>query len=200
MIHIKLNKIVLAVSIISLLVISLSLLGSEHFDLLTTAPGIMHTHQYWRWLSCNFVHFGWAHCLIDVVGFWLVSAALFDQCSLKKFLAILLFCCLAVGVGISIISPEINYAGLSGCIHGLFIAGCFYATKFGVWERALVFLIVSGKIITEQLPGYDINPMHNFMPVIIAIDAHLIGAVAGLVFVALDKIQYKIRLLKSNKQ
>jgi rhomboid family GlyGly-CTERM serine protease len=158
----------------------------------------MSHHEYWRWLTCNFVHFGWAHSIMDSLGFLLVSLALFYQVSVKKFLGLLLFCSLAVGIFIPILSPEVlYYAGLSGAIHGLLIAGCFYASDFPVWKRAIVFVITTGKIIQEQLPGYDTNPLHNLMPVAVAIDAHLIGAIAGLVFFLLDK--FYMQLLQRQK-
>jgi rhomboid family GlyGly-CTERM serine protease len=195
----RFNLIVLTVSIITILVLALSLLDKTYFDLLTTSPRIMSHHEYWRWLTCNFVHFGWAHSIIDILGFLLVSLALFYQVSVKKFLGLLLFCSLAVGIFISILSPEVlYYAGLSGAIHGLFIAGCFYARDFPVWKRAIVFIITTGKIIQEQLPGYDTNPLHNLMPVAVAIDAHLIGAIAGLVFFLLDK--FYMQLLHRQKR
>lgn len=188
MAHFRFNSIVITVSLITLLVLLLSLLDPIYFSLLTTSPNIMSHHEYWRWLTCNFVHFGWAHSLIDALGFALVSIALFYSIPIKRYLALLLFCCLAVGIFISILSPDIlYYAGLSGAIHGLLIAGCLYAADFPIWTRLLVLIITTGKILQEQLPGYDINPVNNLMPVPVAIDAHLIGAIAGLIFFLLDK-------------
>jgi len=183
----RFNSLILSVSLITLLVLGLSLLDKTHFDLLTTSPRIMSHHEYWRWLTSNFVHFGWAHSIVDALGFALVSIVFFYSISTKRYLGLLLFCCLAVGIFISILSPDIlYYAGLSGAIHGLLIAGCFYATHFPLWKRLIILIITIGKILQEQLPGYDINPVANIMPVPIAIDAHLIGAIAGLLFFLLD--------------
>lgn len=188
MAYFRFNSIVIAVSLITILVLLLPFLDKSYFDLFTTSPHIMSANQYWRWLTCNFVHFGWVHAVMDAIGFALVSLMLFYFVSIKRYLSLLLFCCLAVGIFISVLSPDIlYYAGLSGAIHGLLIAGCFYATNFPVWKRLLVFIITIGKIFQEQLPGFEINPVNNFMPVPIAVDAHLIGAIAGLAFFCLDK-------------
>lgn len=179
--------------LIILIVISLNFLDSSHHALLTTSPNIFTQHQYWRWLSCNFVHYGWAHSLIDILGFLIFTLLLLDRISTTKFLCLLFFCSMAVGVFMSILSPILYYAGLSGVIHGLIIAGCFYAHHHPIWKRIIVLVITAGKILQEQLPGYDINPINNVMPVVIAIDSHLIGAIAGFLFILLDKFFSHIR-------
>lgn len=185
----------LTVSLISILILLLTFLDPQQFQQLTTYPGILENREYWRWLSCNFVHFGWMHSLMNLIGFLLASLILFYFFPVKKFLLLLLFCCLIVGIGISVISPEMQYAGFSGTIHGLLIAGCFYATEHPVWKRVVVFIGVVVKIIDEQFFTHDLNPMHNFLPVPVAIDAHLLGALAGLSFVFLDKILQQLKLL-----
>ncbi len=189
----RINPIVIPVSLLTFLALLLPSLDQSYLKQLTTSPNTLSDYEYWRWLTCNFVHFGWAHAIMDAIGFALVSLAFFYFISIQRYLCLLLFCCLAVGTLISVLSPDIlYYAGLSGAIHGLLVAGCFYATHFPVWKRLLVFIITTGKILQEQLPGFDINPTNNFMPVSIAVDAHLIGAVAGLIFFWLDKTLSRI--------
>ncbi len=132
---------------------------------------------------------------MNLIGFLLTSLILFYFFPVKKFLLLLLFCCLIVGTGIFIISPEMQYAGFSGTIHGLLIAGCFYAKEHPVWKRIVVFIGVVIKIIDEQLFTNDLNLLHSFLPVPVAIDAHLLGALAGLSFVLLDKMLQQLTLL-----
>jgi rhomboid family GlyGly-CTERM serine protease len=189
MTRLKLNATVISISLITLLVLSLALLDQRYFILLTTSPNTLSHFEYWRWLTCNFVHFGWAHTLIDTLGYALVSLILFYSVSVKRYLALVVFCSLAIGMFISVVDPQIDYyAGLSGVIHGLLIAGCFYATDFPLWKRLLVLFFTLAKLVQEQLPGFDINPVTNLMPVPIAVDAHLIGAIAGLIFIGFDKL------------
>lgn len=82
------------------------------------------------------------------------------------------------------------YAGLSGVIHGFLIAGCFYAIDQPYWKRTLVLLITIGKIIQEQLPGYQANELQSLLPVPVAVDAHLLGAIGGFIFVIIDNILF----------
>lgn len=172
------------------LVIALSILFLSFFNnsLLTTSPFIIENREYWRWFTANLVHFGWAHSLMNLAGFLLITWALFFTVSPLRFTALFIFCALAVGIGMSSFSDISYYAGLSGVLHGLLIAGSFYALDQPYWKRTLVLLITLGKIIQEQLPGYEANELQSLLPVAIAVDAHLIGAIAGFVFFIADKI------------
>lgn len=179
------------------LLIGLNLLDEQQKMLLTTSPETFHQKEYWRWISCNFVHFGWIHSSINILGFLLASVFMLNKLTGKKFLFLLFFCSLPVGLLISFASPEFTqYAGLSGALHGLFIAGCFYATDFPIWKRCLMFVLIIAKIIDEQLFSYFVNPAHEFINFTIAINAHLIGAIAGLVFCLTDKLIEKFTLTR----
>jgi rhomboid family GlyGly-CTERM serine protease len=179
----------LAIGCITLLLFALSFLGPSEFQQLTANPDIWKNREYWRWISCNFVHFGWVHSLMNLAGFLLISLGFFYFFPTGKFLLLMLFCSLVVGNSIFLLSPEISqYAGLSGTLHGLIIAGCFYSTTFSLWKRFMVFALVVIKIIDEQFFGHSVNPLNQLMPASVAVDAHLLGALAGLCFVFLDKI------------
>lgn len=195
-------SLLLSVGFITLFIFALSFLGQSQFEQLTANPDLFKNREYWRLLSCNFVHFGWAHSLTNLAGFLLISIALFYFFPALKFILLILFCSLVVGSGITLISHEISqYAGFSGVLHGLAVAGCFYAKTFALWRRSLFFILVTIKIVDEQFFGYSINPLHQFFPFVVAVDAHLLGALAGLFFVFLDKIlQPLLRNMNSNKE
>jgi rhomboid family GlyGly-CTERM serine protease len=179
----------LSIGFITLFIFALSFLNPAQFEQLTANPDLFKNHEYWRLLSCNFVHFGWAHSLTNLAGFLLISVTLFYFFPAWKFILLILFCGLTVGIGIHLMSPEISqYAGFSGVLHGLAIAGCFYEKTFALWRRALFFILITAKIIDEQFFSYSFNPLHQFFPFVVAIDAHLSGALAGLAFVLLDKM------------
>lgn len=184
-------SLLLSVGFITLLIIALSFLNPSQFEQLTANPDLFKNHEYWRLFSCNFVHFGWAHSLTNLAGFLLISLALFYFFPAWKFVLLILFCSLIVGSGINLMSSEISqYAGFSGVLHGLAIAGCFYEKTFAVWRRSLFLILVTLKIVDEQFFGYSFNPLHQFFPFVIAVDAHLLGALAGLFFVFLDKMMH----------
>src|SRR4051794_32709033 len=101
------------------LMLLLTALENPLFPLLTLEAAKITDGEYWRILSANFVHFGWAHTLMNTAALLLCSFAFFAHYPVKKFSLLLFWCCLAVGVAIYVFSPEYSpYAGLSGAIHG----------------------------------------------------------------------------------
>jgi rhomboid family GlyGly-CTERM serine protease len=172
------------------LVLAVVILVLSFFDnaLWTTSPDILDKKEYWRWFTSSLVHFGWPHSVMNIAGFLLITWVLFYQVSIYRFACLLMFCILVIGIAMPIVSEIRYYAGLSGAIHGLLIAGSFYAVDQAIWKRALVILVTLGKVIHEQLPGYQANDLQALMPVPVAVDAHLLGLIAGFIFVALDKI------------
>lgn len=164
------------------------------FPVLSLERSAVAAGQLWRLLTGNLVHFGWAHTAMNLAAFLLCSFGLLAQMSLVRFIYLLSVCCLAVGLGIYFLNPEYaTYAGLSGAIHGLIVAGLFQTGLHPLWLRAVAFVIVVAKIIEEQSPNYQATDLQNLIPVPVAADAHLYGALAGLVFVGIDWTVRKIR-------
>ena len=139
--------------------------------------------QYWRLLTANFVHFGWAHTLMNLGAFLLCSFALLNEFSIKAFTALIVSCCLIVGICIYAFNPEYEtYAGLSGALHGFIIAGLLANKRHKLWVNGVLIALVFAKVINENSPGYQSNELQNLLPVAVAYSAHLYGALAGLAF------------------
>ncbi len=139
--------------------------------------------EVWRLLTCNFVHFGWPHSLMNLAAFGIFSAAFASEFSGLRYVGLIFFCCLAVGLGVYTLNPEYEvYAGLSGAIHGLFVAGLLLNKRHVWWVNLLLVAALFGKIFMEHQPGYQATELQSLLPVAVAYDAHLYGALAGLVF------------------
>lgn len=139
--------------------------------------------EIWRLLSCNFVHFGWPHTLMNLAAFVLCAFALLNSFSVRQLLGLVVFCCLSVGVGVYYLNPEyLSYAGLSGAIHGFIVAGLMRNQRHPYWLNALFIAALFAKIIYEQQPSYQATQLQTLLPVAVAYDAHLYGAIAGLLF------------------
>ncbi len=139
--------------------------------------------QYWRLLTANFVHFGWAHTLMNLGAFLLCSFALLSEFSIKAFTALIVSCCLVVGICIYAFNPEYEtYAGLSGALHGFIVAGVLVNKRHKFWINGVLIALVFAKVINENSPGYQSNELQNLLPVAVAYSAHLYGALAGLAF------------------
>jgi rhomboid family GlyGly-CTERM serine protease len=169
--------------IILLIVLLLALFSDITFPLLSQERASIAHGEWWRLLTSHLVHFGWAHTLMNMAAFAIFAFAFAQEFSPLRFVALVLFCCAAVGAGIYFLNPEYEvYAGLSGVIHGFFIAGLLLNKRHSLWLNGLFVAALFGKILMEQLPGYQTTELQALLPVAVAYDAHLYGAIAGLIF------------------
>lgn len=176
------------------LVLLFALLGDRAFALLSLTRSQINQGELWRLVTGNFVHFDWAHCLMNLAAFLLAAYALLGSLSLLKLNGLLLWCSLVVGAGIYLLNPEYTtYAGLSGLIHGLIIAGLCYSRDHPLWLRGAALGLVIVKIAQEQNPNYQATELQALISVPVAVDAHLYGALAAVVFVLFDILIQKIK-------
>lgn len=150
--------------------------------------------EYWRLFTGNFVHYGFAHLAMNLAAFLLVGFSLLREISLKVYLPLLIISALAVGVGTLLWNPELFfYRGLSGVIHGLIVAGLLLNSFRNRWLSYLFVGLVFAKIVHEHQPSFQENQLQALLPVMVAIDSHLYGAVAGLVYIGILAILFKIK-------
>jgi rhomboid family GlyGly-CTERM serine protease len=172
---------------LSLLIILLTTLSPWVFTSLTFDPEKITHGQLWRLLSGHFVHFGWPHTLMNVAAFMLCSLALLAHYSVTKTLLLIFWCCMAVSAGMYFFNPEYaTYAGLSGSIHGFIVAGLLQSKAHPRWLRAIALALLSAKLFQEQSPNYQATDLQALLPVPVAVDAHLYGAISGIAFVVFD--------------
>ena len=139
--------------------------------------------ELWRLFTGNFVHFGWPHTLMNLAAFLLCALALLNSFPIRQLLGLVLFCCLSVSLGVYYFNPEYGtYAGLSGAIHGFIVAGLMRNKRHPNWLNAIFIALVFAKIIYEHQPNYQATQLQTLMPVPVAYDAHMYGAIAGLLF------------------
>lgn len=141
------------------------------------------SRQWWRLISAHFVHLNINHFLINWIIFT-VAWMLISNEKLKSiewlitFSGIALFCSL----GLYLFSPDvITYVGLSGILHGILLLVLLDNVKKTKWYFLPLGLLLV-KIILEQLPSYDDNYMQSYIGAKVITDAHLYGAIAGLLY------------------
>jgi rhomboid family GlyGly-CTERM serine protease len=183
---------------LTLLMLAFSATESFSFPVLSLAQAKVHEMQWWRIITGNFVHFGWAHTLMNLAAFLLCSFALLGGFSLRAFISLLLFCCVIVGSGIYFWNPEYEtYAGLSGVLHGLIVAGLLVNHRHKFWINCILIALVFAKVIHENLPGYTNTELQDLLPVDVAYSAHLYGAIAGLCFGLIHLLAIKLTSKKT---
>jgi rhomboid family GlyGly-CTERM serine protease len=180
--------------LLALLLCLLTAFESPLFNLFSLDPHRVASGELWRLLTGNFVHFGWAHTLMNAAALLLVSLAFFPDYPSKKFYGLLLWCCLCVGLGIYGLNPEyVPYAGLSGAIHGLIMAGILYTCAYPLWTRAFALALVVAKLIHENSAGYEATDLQALIPAAVAVESHVYGAVAGVVFFGGERLISRIK-------
>lgn len=139
--------------------------------------------EWWRLLSGNLVHYGFYHLLMNFAALLVCGYVFFLRCNLWLYSGLLLFSGLCVGLGVYWGTPEFMfYRGLSGVLHGLIIFGFLFSFKQTPWINGIGLMLVMGKLIHEQSAAYQATDLQQLLPVPVVVDAHLYGAVSGLLF------------------
>jgi len=137
-------------------------------------------HEWWRLLSGNFVHLGWEHLLMNLAGLILIWILLGRLLSPTQWLAVIVSSSLAVGLGLLAFNPQLEwYVGLSGMLHGMFVAGLINNIRRGYRLEWLLLIALTAKLIWEQVSG-ALPGSTELAGGTVIVDAHLYGAIAGL--------------------
>jgi rhomboid family GlyGly-CTERM serine protease len=160
-------------------VLALPELGGEpvrnalSFDRAALAAG-----QWWRVLTAHFVHLDAEHAALNGLGVVLMWALFARDYSPWRWLAIYLFAALTISVGLWFLNPELSwYVGASGALHGVMTAGTLAHVRRRDLDGWILALFIVAKLSYEQFAGA--MPFAGAVNTIV--DAHLYGAVGGLV-------------------
>lgn len=153
--------------------------GDTITEALRYQSNVTETHQYWRLITGNLVHLGWSHFLLNIFGLALIWGLFWNVFSNPAWSIITFVSAISVTLGLLVINSEtVWYVGLSGLLHGLFVAGSVGNIRRGDRREAILLVAIVGKLIWEQV--YGPLPGTSDMaggPVIV--DAHLYGAIGG---------------------
>jgi len=141
--------------------------------------------EVWRLLTGNFLHLGVMHLLLNLAGLvliWMFFGARFNH---GQWIVIVLVTALATGAGLLMLTPSVGwYVGLSGALHGYFVAGCMAEIRLKLREGWWLLIVITLKLAWEQWQG----PMPGTASLAggeVIVDAHLFGAIAGLAAILL---------------
>ena len=137
--------------------------------------------QIWRVVTCNFVHAGWQHSLLNISGICIIGYMFERHSTPLKWWITLLAMMVISSIGYYF-DPNLKgwYVGISGVLHGLFILG-----GIAEWHRdrlisVAVVAVIIGKLIYAQIygPSADTEEMIGSK---IYENAHLFGGILGLI-------------------
>jgi rhomboid family GlyGly-CTERM serine protease len=166
-----------------LIIIVLTLLEPLSSDWLMFDRTAIDNGQVWRLLTAHFVHLSPAHMFGNALGVVLLAYIAGNYLNNLVGFWLLVWCVLVVGVGLYGYADYLQrYVGLSGVLHGLLLVAPF-VSKFYSRRIAICFLVVIvSKVIWEQTSFYDDMSMAEVIGGRVETNAHLLGMLAGLVF------------------
>lgn len=136
--------------------------------------------EVWRLLTGHLVHLTWGHFALNVGGLVLIWLLFGARLSPARWLIVLLASALGVSTGLLVAHPELNwYVGLSGVLHGMFVAGALGGLYAGYRAEWLLLGLLALKLAWEQLAG-PLPGTEELAGGLVIVDAHLYGALSGL--------------------
>ncbi len=144
---------------------------------------------WWLLMTGNLVHLGWSHLLLDLAGLWMVWWFFMGEFTDWQWLFIFVISGLFVTIGLYFFNPHlIWYVGLSGLLHGLFVAGGLRLLSSDFRFAVVLLLVIAIKLGYEQIFG-SVPGTSEMSGGPVVVNAHLFGAIGGLVsFLLLEGI------------
>jgi rhomboid family GlyGly-CTERM serine protease len=149
-------------------------LGDNVSELLRYDRSAIAAGGWWRLLTAHIVHLDAHHLALNALGLVLVWSLFAADYDAIEWSIIVLAGALAISSGLWWLSPRVAwYVGASGVLHSVVAAGTAKHLAARVWDRWILLVLLSAKLIYEQLGGRE--------PPLVVVDAHLYGAVCGFV-------------------
>lgn len=138
--------------------------------------------EKWRLLTGHFLHTNGFHLLLNLAALimlWVLHGRFY---TIKNYSMLFIFCAVTTSLGVFYGNPTlIQYVGLSGVLHGVFVFGAMMDINAKDKTGYLLFIGVWLKIAHEQYYGAS-NDVSDLIEASVAIDAHLWGAIGGLIY------------------
>lgn len=145
----------------------------------------------WRMFTGHLLHTNGFHLLLNLAALIMLWALHGRFYTIKNYLALFLFCSISTSIGIFYDNTSLTqYVGLSGVLHGIFVFGAIMDILSKDKTGYLLFIGVWLKIAHEQIYGAS-SDVSDLIEASVAVDAHLWGAVGGLLFSIIYVIKIK---------
>lgn len=139
--------------------------------------------QLWRVLTAHFVHLSPMHLLGNAMGVILLGYVAGRSLSSALGVTLFVWCLLVVGLGLYVFADYLErYVGLSGVLHGLILVAPFISPFYSRRIAACFLVLIVAKVLWEQSSFYDDMAMVGMIGGRVEANAHLLGTIAGLLF------------------
>ena len=171
-----------------LVAVLLQLIGPEYFRY---DHDWLQTGQVWRLVSAHWVHVGWNHLALNMLGLAICVTLAHPRWSLGRWLWQSLCLAICISTLFTLQNPELHwYVGFSGVLFGLY----FLAAHDLYARDRLVALLMGGaiviKVIIEQYTPFELDSS-GIIGAPVVVDAHLYGLLTATV-IALVRATYTL--------
>ena len=145
-------QVVLIVALLSVIAfISEYFLGESFTQTFVYQRQLINQGEIWRLFSGHILHTNGYHLLLNLAALFMLWALHSRFYSIKNYTYLFLLCSIFTSVGIYYFDPSlIQYVGLSGVLHGIFVFGALMDINAKDKTGYLLFLGVWLKIAHEQ--------------------------------------------------
>jgi rhomboid family GlyGly-CTERM serine protease len=169
-------------SVICLLTLLAYIFNEQTITLLVYQRQLIAQGELWRLLTGHFFHTNLNHLMLNLAALIMLWALHGHFYNIKNYSALFLFSALSCSLGLYFFDNNLQqYVGLSGVLHGIFVFGAVMDIKQGDKTGYLLFIGVWLKIAHEQVYGASADVV-NLIGANVAVNAHLWGALGGLLF------------------
>lgn len=138
--------------------------------------------EIWRVLTAHTLHLTWNHLFMNLAGLIFIFFFFGNLLTQKQWLVLMLFSACFISLILLWSQPDLRwYVGLSGVLHGLFIAGGIADIKVRPKEAYIFLSFIVGKLAYEQMMG-PLPGSEESAGGPVLVDAHFYGAISGLLF------------------
>ena len=180
----------LIIGVCVMVYILMYLLGKGSYDNQTLVdfgalfkPYLVKYNEYFRLITCAFVHIGIAHILFNMYALYIIGAQLESYLGKTKYLIIYLFSAIAGSIFSCVFTTDVISAGASGAIFGLMGSMLYFGYHYRVYL---------GNVLKSQIiPLVVLNLLLGFVLVGVDSAAHVGGLIGGLLMTMALGVEYK---------
>jgi len=166
--------------LVAIATLAIAASGSSAADVLRFERGAVLRGELWRLLTGNLVHLGPTHLALNLAGLALVYGLFRKTLTARQWSAALLLSALTTTLGFLAFSPQVSwYVGLSGVLHGLFVAGTISLLQNGQRSAYAYLGLIGVKLAVELIEGSS-PALSLLIRGDVIVVAHFYGAIGGL--------------------
>jgi len=149
--------------------------------------------QWWRLITAHLSHTNGFHLLLNAAGLVVINSLFIKSFNTINLIFVSIFSSIFISLCLFWLDPNMQwYMGLSGVLHALFAVGvCDEISKKDKWGWILGIGLIS-KLTSEQINGSSPG-IENLIAATVAVDAHLYGAIAGILYFLLKQLSTSLR-------